>query len=97
MTDDQLAHAARITDTGLKNAWGMSYPPTAPFWVSSTDGGRVRLYSVNPATQAADRPLTVSVSGGSVTGRYSTAHPHLGIRLAPLDEVYERRNHCTSI
>lgn len=77
VTDDQFAHAAQITDTGLKNAWGMSYDPGAPgapggpFWVSSTDGGTVRLYGVNPATQATDqRPLTVSIPGeGSVTGQ----------------------------
>lgn len=71
VTDDQLAHAAQITDTGLKNAWGMSYPPSGPFWVSSTDGGTVRLYGVNPATQmTTQRPLTVSIPGeGSVTGQ----------------------------
>src|SRR5690348_13371349 len=71
VTDDQLAHAAQITDTGLKNAWGMSYAPGGPFWVSSNGGGTVRLYGVNPATQAtAQRPLTVSIPGeGSVTGQ----------------------------
>lgn len=35
VTDDQLAHAAQITDIDLKNAWGMSYAPGGPFWVSS--------------------------------------------------------------
>jgi len=69
VTDDQLAHAAQITDTGLKNAWGMSYAPGGPFWVSSNGGGTVHLYGVNPATQAtAQRPLTISGEGG-VTGQ----------------------------
>ena len=74
VTDDQLAHAAQITDPHLKNAWGMSYAPGvpgAPFWVSSNGDATVRLYSVNPATQAtAPRSLTVSIPGeGSVTGQ----------------------------
>ena len=55
VTDDQLAHAAQITDLGLKNAWGMSYAPGGPFWVSSNGGGTVQLYGVNPATQATVR------------------------------------------
>ncbi|MGH8264266.1 MAG: TIGR03118 family protein, partial [Steroidobacteraceae bacterium] len=33
VTDDQTAQPARITDPGLVNAWGLSYPPTGPFWV----------------------------------------------------------------
>ena len=74
VTDDQLAHAAQITDPGLKNAWGMSYDPTGPFWVSSNGNGTVPLYTVNPATQATQVgvpfPLTVSIPGeGSVTGQ----------------------------
>lgn len=69
VTDDQLAHAAKITDAGLKNAWGMSYAPGGPFWVSSNGGGTIHLYGVNPATQAtAPRSLTVS-DVGSVTGQ----------------------------
>jgi len=69
VTDDQLAHAAQITDPHLKNAWGMSYAPGGPFWVSSNGDATVRLYGVNPATQAtAPRSLTVS-DVGSVTGQ----------------------------
>jgi uncharacterized protein (TIGR03118 family) len=71
VTDDQAAHAAQITDPGLVNAWGLSYPPTGPFWVSSNGGGTADLYSVNPATQAtAKQGLTVTIPGaGSVTGQ----------------------------
>ncbi len=71
VTDDPSAHPAQITDPGLKNAWGVSYAPTGPFWVSSTGTGTSPLYSVNPATQAtAKLPLTVSIPGeGNVTGQ----------------------------
>jgi hypothetical protein len=79
VTDDQLAHAAQITDTGLKNAWGMSYAPGGPFWVSSNGGGTVPLYSVNPATQVtALRPLTISGEGG-VTGQVFNSTSSFGV------------------
>ena len=32
VTDDQSAHAAQVTDPDLKNAWGVSFGPTSPFW-----------------------------------------------------------------
>jgi len=71
VTDDPLAHAAQITDAGLVNAWGLSYAPTSPFWVSSNGTGQAQLYAVNPATQAtAKQGLTVSIPGdGTVTGQ----------------------------
>ena len=71
VTDDQLAHPAQITDAGLKNAWGLAYSATSPFWVSSNGTGTSTLYSVNPLTQATAKvALTVSIPGdGSVTGQ----------------------------
>lgn len=70
VTDDPTANPAQITDAGLRNAWGMSYAPTGPFWVSSTGAGTSPLYTVDPATQAtAKLPLTVAIPGGGVTGQ----------------------------
>ncbi|WP_025039650.1 TIGR03118 family protein [Nitrosospira briensis] len=70
VTDDQAANPAQLTDPGLQNAWGMSYAPTGPFWVSANGTGTVPLYSVNPATQAtAKQALTISIPGGGVTGQ----------------------------
>jgi uncharacterized protein (TIGR03118 family) len=71
VTDDQTVNAAQITDPELKNAWGISYSPTSPFWVSSEDAGNVRLYAVNPLTQATtQQALVVTIPGdGSVTGQ----------------------------
>jgi len=64
VTDDQSAHAAQITDPALKNAWGVSFGATSPFWVSSADGGVSTIYSVNPLTQATTKiGLTVSIAG----------------------------------
>ena len=71
VTDDQAANPAQITDAGLLNAWGISYSPTSPFWVSSNGGGTSVVYRVNPGTQATTKvPLTVAIPGaGSITGQ----------------------------
>ena len=71
VTDDQTAHAAQITDPELKNAWGISFSATSPFWVSSNGAGNARLYSVNPLTQVTvQQGLVVAIPGdGSVTGQ----------------------------
>lgn len=71
VSDDPTVHAAQITDPGLVNAWGLSYGPTSPFWVSSNGTGQAQLYAVNPATQATTKQgLTVSIPGdGTVTGQ----------------------------
>jgi hypothetical protein len=46
VTDDSTAHAAQITDPGLVNAWGLSYAPTSPIWVSSNCTGEAHFQKV---------------------------------------------------
>jgi uncharacterized protein (TIGR03118 family) len=70
VTNDPLAHTGQITDAGLVNAWGLSYSPASPFWVSSNGTDTATLYNVNPATQATSKVgLVVSVPVGGVTGQ----------------------------
>jgi uncharacterized protein (TIGR03118 family) len=78
ITDDQTANPARTTDPDLVNAWGISYAPTGPFWVSDNGTHVTTLYSVNPANNAtAKLGLTVSIPGdGSITGQ--TFNPSFG-------------------
>ncbi len=75
VTDDQAANPAQVTDPGLVNAWGISYSPTSPFWVSSNGGGTSAVYRVDPATQATTKvPLVVSIpNAGNVTGQVFNA------------------------
>ncbi len=69
VTDNSAANPAQITDSGLKNAWGMSFAPTSPFWVSANGSSSSVLYSVNPGNQATTKlGLTVTVPDG-VTGQ----------------------------
>lgn len=71
VTDDQTATPAKIADAQLKNAWGISYSATGPFWVSANGAGVSTVYQVNPATNAVVKlGLTVSIPGdGSITGQ----------------------------
>jgi len=71
VTDDQSANAAQITDPNLKNAWGISYSPTSPFWVSSNEVGLAVLYRVDPLSNATTKQgLEVTIPGaGNVTGQ----------------------------
>src|SRR6185437_14359646 len=71
VTDDQSVNSAQTTDPDLVNAWGISYGPTGPFWVSDNGTGVTTLYSVAPASNATIKlGLTVSIPGdGSITGQ----------------------------
>jgi uncharacterized protein (TIGR03118 family) len=71
VSNDTTLHPAKLQDPGLTNAWGLSYSPTSPFWISSNGAGTSPVYRVNPATQATTGPaLVVTIPGdGSVTGQ----------------------------
>ncbi|QWF72281.1 TIGR03118 family protein [Methylomonas paludis] len=71
VTDDQSVNTAQITDTNLKNAWGIAYGPGGPFWLSDNATGVSTVYSVNPTTNVVAKvELTVNIPGdGSITGQ----------------------------
>jgi uncharacterized protein (TIGR03118 family) len=73
VTDDQTVNAAQIPDDHLVNAWGISFLPGGPFWVSANAKGRADLYSVNPANNSTTKlGLEVTIPGdGTVTGQVS--------------------------
>ncbi len=61
-------------DTNLVNAWGVSFSPTSPFWVSDNGTGQSTLYAVtNDASglpQVSRLGLVVSIPGeGNATGQ----------------------------
>jgi uncharacterized protein (TIGR03118 family) len=71
VTDDQGVNPAKITDTSLVNAWGISSSGGSPLWVSDNGTGVSTLYSVNPGTGAVSKVnLTVTIPGdGTPTGQ----------------------------
>ena len=48
---------ARLTDPDLVNAWGVSFAPTSPFWISDNGTGLATLYSVPPQALPPSRRL----------------------------------------
>src|SRR4051794_23027047 len=58
---------APVTDSNLRNPWGMSFSATSPFWVSNQVTNTSTLYSGTGAPNA----LVVSVPGGP-TGQVFT-------------------------
>ena len=48
LTSDGSVPAA-FTDKNLVNAWGISYAPGGPFWVSDNGTGLTTLYNGTPA------------------------------------------------
>jgi uncharacterized protein (TIGR03118 family) len=65
---------ARLQDTNLVNAWGMSFSATSPFWISDNGTGKATLYAVTndaAGTVHVDKQgLTVNIPGaGNPTGQ----------------------------
>jgi uncharacterized protein (TIGR03118 family) len=71
VTDDNTVHHAVIQDPNLINAWGVSFNPTGPFWVSDNGTGLSTLYRVDPVTDVPTKlALTVAIPGaGNPTGQ----------------------------
>jgi uncharacterized protein (TIGR03118 family) len=60
-----IADIAQVQDTGLVNAWGISFHETFPFWVSDNGRGQTTLYAV---TNDASGAPQVSIVPGSAIG-----------------------------
>jgi len=65
---------ARLQDTNLVNAWGISFSATSPFWISDNGTGKATLYAVTndaSGTVHVDKQgLTVKIPGaGNPTGQ----------------------------
>src|SRR5260370_40161520 len=73
VTDNQAIHSATIQDPNLLNAWGVSFAPTSPFWVSDNGNATATLYKVDPVTDVpTTQGLVVTIPGagaGTPTGQ----------------------------
>lgn len=73
LVSDQPGMAV-LEDADLVNAWGMSFGPTTPFWISDNGTGKSTLYMVtydsSGAVSVAKRSLVVAIPGaGTPTGQ----------------------------
>jgi len=60
LVSDLHAHT-EITDPNLVNAWGISFSPTGPFWISDNHTGLVTVYNGAGRPFPLDHPLVVTV------------------------------------
>ena len=61
---------AALTDSSLVNAWGMSFGPTTPLWVSNNGSDTTTLYKGDTTgVPFAKVPLTVAIPDGAPTGQ----------------------------
>lgn len=61
---------AQLTDPDLVNAWGMSFSPTSPVWVSDNGADVATLYrGATGGGPIMKVPLTVSIPDGAPTGQ----------------------------
>jgi uncharacterized protein (TIGR03118 family) len=59
---------AQVTDTDLKNPWGVSHFDGSPFWVSNQATQTATLYSISGGINASKVALTVNIPPGSILG-----------------------------
>ena len=71
VTDDKSVNPAVLEDSHLVNAWGVSYSPASPIWVSDNGTGLSHFYRVNPVTDVPTKVgLEVTIPGaGNPTGQ----------------------------
>jgi hypothetical protein len=75
-----LPGVALVQDTNLVNAWGISFGPATPFWVSDNGTGLSTLYAVtndpSGTAQVIKQGLVVTIPGeGNVTGQAFNGSP----------------------
>ncbi len=66
---------AQIQDTNLVNAWGVSFGPSSPFWISDNGTGKSTLYAVTNGV-VTRLGLVVNIPGeGNPTGQFFNGTP----------------------
>jgi uncharacterized protein (TIGR03118 family) len=75
-----ISGLATVTDSSLKNPWGVSHLATSPFWVSNQGTNTSTLYAVTNQTMVSKVGLTVNIPTTAAgpqgpTGQVSNSNP----------------------
>ncbi len=65
-----LPNVADHLDTNLVNSWGITFPPTGPFWISDNGAGVSTLYNAGGDPFPLASPLVVTIpppAGGTIS------------------------------
>lgn len=76
-----IAGVALFTDKNLVNPWGLSHPPTGPWWISDNGTGLTTLYNGNGRKFPVGSPLVVTI-----------APPAGGTSAAPTGNIFNPVN-----
>src|SRR5712692_192742 len=76
-----IAGVALFKDTNLVNPWGLSHPPTGPWWISDHGTGLSTLYNGNGRGFPVGSPLVVTI-----------APPAGGTSAAPTGNIFNPVN-----
>jgi TIGR03118 family protein len=80
---------APIVDASLVNAWGMSFGPTTPLWVSNNGSDSTTLYhGATTGVPFAKVPLTVAIPDGAPTGQVFNAGADFMVGGAPAKFIF---------
>ncbi len=80
---------APIVDASLVNAWGMSFGPTTPVWVSNNGSDSTTLYhGATLGNPFAKVPLTVAIPDGAPTGQVFNAGSDFMVGGAPAKFIF---------
>ena len=52
---------AQLTDSSLRNPWGLAHSATSPIWIADQGAGVSTLYNVGPSLQVSINPLVVTL------------------------------------
>jgi uncharacterized protein (TIGR03118 family) len=84
---------APITDASLVNAWGMSFGPTTPIWVSNNGSDSTTLYHGDTlGVPFAKIPLTVAIPDGAPTGQVFNPGTDFAVGGAPAKFIFASEN-----
>jgi uncharacterized protein (TIGR03118 family) len=74
LVSDLSSLGAQVTDSNLKNPWGMAFSASSPFWISDQGTDVASIYAVNPTTgKVTVEPLVVKIPDGNPTGQVSNS------------------------
>jgi uncharacterized protein (TIGR03118 family) len=89
---DEPGHAA-ILNPSLVNAWGMSFGPTTPVWVSDNGSDSTTLYhGATLGVPFAKVPLTVTIQDGAPTGQVFNGGSDFLVAGAPARFIFASEN-----
>ena len=88
-----VAGWAPIVDASLVNAWGMSFGPTTPLWVSDNGGDSTTLYhGATLGNPFAKVPLTVGIPDLAPTGQVFNSGTDFMVGGAPAKFIFASEN-----